>query len=85
MFLALRLSPRIVQVPRLLLKLHHTCATCLMTWPSSDQQMDTVLNVLFGDDRPLTKYHWCVCGRIVDDGLSRDRNYRARWRRRQSC
>jgi len=84
MFLALRLTPRIVQAPRLQLKLRHHCATCLMAWPSSDQMLDAVLGVIFGDELPKTKYHWCVCGRIVGDDLAYDRNYRARWRRRQN-
>jgi len=85
MFLALRLEPRLMQVPRLklTLKLQHICATCLMPWPSSDDMLRTILDVVFGDERPMTPYHWCVCGRIVDDGLARDRNYRARWRRRR--
>jgi hypothetical protein len=84
MFLALRLEPRIVQAPRLQLKLQHTCATCLMAWPTSDDTLRTILDVVFGDERPLTKYHWCVCGRIVGDELACDRNYRARWRRRRN-
>lgn len=83
MFLALRMEPRLVQEPRLQLKLRHTCATCLMAWPSSDDMLDVLLDIVFFGIELPSKYHWCVCGRIVDNELARDRNYRARWRRRR--
>lgn len=82
MLLALRLEPRPVQVPRLELKLHHTCAVCRIGLPTAYQRLDAVLDVLLGIETLESPYQLCRCGRIHSPSVARDRNYRARWRRR---